>query len=294
VTPLSRDDETGGSRLAAEEFARELLKRPAVTSDDIVRLRLALPSELPSRGSGSKARSVSLGAFAFSGSQHLLVRDTSKQYPLSTQVFARFIRQLSKDFTCTTIAVFTNLRTPLHQDTANEAQSRNLLFPLTSFSEGGVWCESSTGKVPFEHRGSVLLGEVLNVSEGLCFLDAPNRRHATLPWEGERCLLVGYTAQGAHVMPRDTRAYLERLGFPLPPAANVPIPKPSLPAPTAPDFQADAAPLFVEIFAGCARLSKHCRALGFDTLAIDSPWNHHKPEHPLLVLDLHVPTWPSY
>ncbi|CAE7805718.1 unnamed protein product [Symbiodinium sp. CCMP2592] len=272
--PASEDDETGGKRLSAEELADRLLAQPTVTSDDLFRLSLALPSEIPSRGTGSGGRSVSLGAFAFSGSQCLQVRDTSKQYPLSTKVFARFVHQLDKDFTCTTIAVFTNLRTQLHQDTANDSRSCNLLYPLSKFSGGDVWIESPQGKVPFEHQGEILWGDSLPVSQGLCYLDAPNRRHATLAWQGERSVL-------------ETRTFLEDLEFPLPPAGPRPIPKTN-PEPVKPPLAvADSCnPLFVEIFAGCARLSKHCQALGFDVLAIDSPWNRHVPEHPLLVLDL--------
>ncbi|OLP75775.1 hypothetical protein AK812_SmicGene44377 [Symbiodinium microadriaticum] len=209
VTPFFKDDETGGERLAAEELARELLQGETISSGDLVRLSMALPSEVPSRGRNSGGRSVSLGAFAFSGSQRLLVRDASRQYPLSTRVFARFLRQLSKDFTCTTIAVFTNLRTALHQDTANDPNSRNLLYPLTAFSGGGVWVESPDGVTTYMHDGKARTGHVLPVSEGLCFLDAPNPQHVTLEWQGERSLLVGYSATGAADMPADTRAYLE-------------------------------------------------------------------------------------
>ncbi|CAE7391205.1 unnamed protein product, partial [Symbiodinium microadriaticum] len=203
VTPFFKDDETGGERLAAEELARELLQGETISSGDLVRLSMALPSEVPSRGRNSGGRSVSLGAFAFSGSQRLLVRDASRQYPLSTRVFARFLRQLSKDFTCTTIAVFTNLRTALHQDTANDPNSRNLLYPLTAFSGGGVWVESPDGVTTYMHDGKARTGHVLPVSEGLCFLDAPNPQHVTLEWQGERSLLVGYSATGAADMPAE-------------------------------------------------------------------------------------------
>ncbi|CAE7625805.1 unnamed protein product [Symbiodinium sp. CCMP2592] len=132
---------------------------------------------------------------------------------------------LFQDFTCTTIAVFTNLQTQLHQDTANDSRSHNLLYPLSKFSEGDVWIESDQGKVPFEHRGEVLWGDSLPVSQGLCYLDAPNCRHATLAWKGERSILVGYTAQGADCMPQETRTFLENLEFPLPPEGPRPISK---------------------------------------------------------------------
>ena len=181
VTPFFKDDETGGERLAAEELARELLQGETISSGDIVRLSLALPSEVPSGAATLKGPfQFSLGAFAFSGSQRLLVRDVSKQYPLSTRVFARFIRQLSKDFTCTTIAAFTNLRATLHQDTANDPNSRNLLYPLTAFSGGGVSVESPDGVTPYMHHGRALTGHVLPVSEGLCFLgrSQPTTRHS--------------------------------------------------------------------------------------------------------------------
>ncbi|CAE7502613.1 unnamed protein product [Symbiodinium natans] len=287
MNPVFRDDETGGNRYAAEQLASSLLSRSCVSPDDLLRLSLALPSEVPARGVDiSGSRSVSLGAFACSKLPGLLVRDTSKQHPLSTRVFSRFVRGLCPDFTCTTIAVFTNLKTDLHQDTANDPASQNLLYPLTAFSEGGVWCEDPAGSVSFLHRGQTLWGYVLEVSQGLCFLPAPNRRHATLPWKGDRSLLVCYSAKGAADMPSRTRSFLEALQFPLPPATQT-IPR-TLSLAT-PMFQADPdrpGPLFVELFAGCARLSKFCHAAGFRVLPVDSPWNPHRPEHPVLVLDL--------
>ena len=290
MNPVFRDDETGGSRYAAEQLASSLLSRSCISPDDLLRLSLALPSEVPARGVDiSGSRSVSLGAFACSKLPGLLVRDTSKQHPLSTRVFSRFVRGLCPDFTCTTIAVFTNLKTDLHQDTANDPASQNLLYPLTAFSEGGVWCEDPAGSTPFVHQGQTLWGRVLEVSQGLCFLPAPNRRHATLPWKGDRAVLVCYTAKETADIPPETRSFLEALDFPLPPATQS-VPK-TLPlaSPTSQTNPDPSGPLFVELFAGCARLSRFCQAAGFRVLPVDAPWNPHKPEHPVLVLDLTEP-----
>ena len=45
-------------------------------------------------------------------------------------------------------------------------------------------------------------------------------------------------------------------------------------------------PVFVEIFAGCARLSHCAQQIGFATIPVDGPRNEHRPECKLLVLDL--------
>ena len=121
--------------------------------------------------------------------------------------------------------------------TLRKPTSRNLLFPVPSLTEGGVWCELAGGDVPFEPQGQVL-----------CYLDAPNSRRATLPWRGERCVLVGYTAKGAAHMSSETRTFLQRLEFPAAPAL---VPK-SCPSPSKPRsvVAPTGQPVFVEIFAG--------------------------------------------
>ena len=43
---------------------------------------------------------------------------------------------------------------------------------------------------------------------------------------------------------------------------------------------------FCEIFAGCGRLSRAAKKLGFATLPVDGPRNEHKPECKILTLDL--------
>ena len=44
--------------------------------------------------------------------------------------------------------------------------------------------------------------------------------------------------------------------------------------------------LFCEVFAGCGRLSRTAKQMGFSILPVDGPRNEHKPECPILVLDL--------
>ena len=55
-----------------------------------------------------------------------------------------------------------------------------------------------------------------------------------------------------------------------------------------PDQCADGQvrPIFSEIFAGCGRLSRAAKQLGFATLPVDGPRNEHKPECQILTLDL--------
>ena len=271
--------------VSAESFAAELLRKDRLEACDVLRLSLGLPSELPDGGSqSSDGRSVSVGLRAQGHS--LFVREVSLAYPLSTKVFARFVKQICPDFVCTTLSVFTNLKTPLHSDVGNCPFSKILLFPLNKFSGGGVWFESPGGRTPFWHQGQQLWGTVLDVSKGLCFLDTPRARHATLDWSGSRSILVGWSV-GKHASTEPSQMQLlYDAGFPLP-KTLVPLPAlgspmySKLPLPTPP-----FAPLFVELFAGCARLSRCCSEAGFRCLAIDSPWNKHKPEHPIFVLDL--------
>ena len=65
-------------------------------------------------------------------------------------------------------------------------------------------------------EGRVRYGCAYSLQEGRVFSFDPHRRHAVLPWKGERVVIVGYTPGLLAAVKREDREVLWDLKFPLP------------------------------------------------------------------------------
>ncbi|CAE7311611.1 gpt [Symbiodinium sp. CCMP2592] len=168
------------------------------------------------------------------------------------------------EFVFSNIAVFANLRTEMHLDPNNLEGTLNFAIALSSFESGQIRLEGGP-------QGSEAL---LDVKTGV-FFDARTRRHGTCDWTGQRVVLVAFSLRGSDRL----SAKLSTSDAP----AHVAAASPDFP-PVPPN-----APAFVEVFAGCARLSATFARVGFKVMPFDGPRNPHQPEHPVCTLDLTLP-----
>ncbi|CAE7816109.1 unnamed protein product [Symbiodinium sp. CCMP2592] len=180
------------------------------------------------------------------------------------------------------VAVFKNLRTPLHVDINNSPGSVNYLIPVSSFTGGEVWQEGQGSVVVRDELGHPLMGSLLPVADGPCVVD-PRRTHCTMPWVGERVLLVAFKPAHTRDLSTAFKQQLQSLGFPsralglcaseanlLPPSP--PLPEASL-LPTRPVLpNSDVVwndPLVIELFAGNGRVTACLKQLGLSAAGVD-------------------------
>ena len=119
-----------------------------------------------------------------------------------------------------------------------------------------------------------------------------------MPWDGDRTILVAFCTRGSHCLDAAHSSALSYLVF------RIPTPGIDLRglctdfAPSLPTKRAKLAPaatplaasgLFVEEFAGCARLSAAFNASGVRTLPVDGPRNEHVSECCVWALDFVQP-----
>ena len=239
----------------AEHLARASVNSPSLEAAR--RILCLLPSEVPARGQAhSASHSWTCGMWTWGARAG--VRGFTKRFPAVTRFFCALLRQHFPGHAFTNAAVFTNLRAEPHVDSCNVPGFPNLLLPISLFRDGDVWQESPVGRVPL--AGHDALGIRLRVSLGPQTLDA-SRLHATLPWKGVRCLLVGYCLQGWERLSEKERQELLSLGFLNPGSLVQPAPVRPLTPPT--------PPLILELFSGSGRVTAALRALGFEAVAID-------------------------
>ena len=233
----------------AEHLARTFVNSPSLEAAR--RILCLLPSEVPARGHAhSASHSWTCGMWTWGARAG--VRGFTKRFPAVSRFFCALLRQHFPGHAFTNAAVFTNLRAEPHVDSCNVPGFPNLLLPLSLFRDGDVWQESPVGGVPL--AGHDVLGIRLRVSLGPQTLDA-SRLHATLPWKGVRCLLVGYCLQGWERLFEKERQELLSLGFLSPGSLVQPAPVRPLTPPT--------PPLILELFSGSGRVTAALRALGF-------------------------------
>ena len=199
---------------AAEAFARELLRKPSVVAKDVETLFHLLPHEPPHAGAQADSGSAFFtGACSHGGIQGL--RSNTSLFPDATKVLCRFLRQAQDGFAFTSCALFNNVATKPHRDARNSSSS-NLIAPVSSFEHGDIWCEDPSGTVPFTYDGITRLGRCLQVAAGPVLLDARDRVHATMPWTGNRLVLIAYSVAQWQALPLHQKNLLLSLEFPLP------------------------------------------------------------------------------
>ena len=273
------------------------------TAEDVLRLFESLPGEAPSRGVASEgSKSWTTGAYAQGNFRGL--RTNTHLFPSCTEVMCRFLRQRAPHRTFAAIAIFQNLQSGRHKDVNNDGRFCNILFPLTEFQGGGVWIEHDQGSVQAPDQ-SASRGTVLSVFPGPCFLDA-QKSHATMPWNGRRVLLVGFTPKGAWEDWLRAQTLLN-LGF-VPPAnwtppaslswhprgsatasgpfSNTPDGGPTRSALGPPVPSASRVPFLLELFCGSGGLSAAFLRLGGEVLGVDRCLKPRSVKAPCIRLDL--------
>ena len=231
--PLASSPPAGNGRLKGslgpEHRAFLLLQRKAVGTSDALEVFRRLPKEVSSRSSrwSSSECSFSAGVFVHGGISGL--RRSCQAFPQAVRLLTRVLREAKPGFIFSSLSINQNVRTLPHVDKNNLSGEPNVVLPLTRFQGGGIWISSPGGKVPLQHRGATLHGEVLPVSQRVVAFD-PHRLHSTQPWKGNRTVLIGYTVRGCERLSQEQRETALGLGFVLPPLG---LPEPS--GPSSPD-----------------------------------------------------------
>ena len=176
---------------AAEAFAQELLRKSSLVAKDVGTLFHLLPHEPPHAGAQADSGSAFFkGACSHGGIRGL--RSNTSLFPDATKVLCRFLKQAQAGFAFTSCALFHNVATKPHRDARNSSSS-NLIVPVSSFEHGDIWCADPSGTVPFTYDGITRVGRCLQVAAGPVLLDARDRVHATMPWTGNRLVLIAYS-----------------------------------------------------------------------------------------------------
>ncbi|CAE7289458.1 unnamed protein product [Symbiodinium sp. CCMP2592] len=203
------------------------------------------------------------------------VRRRCREFPACTRLLVALARLAFPGLNFTSVGLFRNMQTALHKDANNLPGSRNGICALSFFEGGQLRLHRPDGPVD------------LSLSEGPLQFD-PFLEHETLPWSnGFRIVLVAFSVNRLERLTPEHRAMLTAFDIPLPlskeqlePASQFSQDQ-SKPISQCPQDDGEAG-MFLELFAGTARLSQAFTRLGFQALAFDKVC---KSSHPVQALD---------
>ena len=256
---------------AAELFADQLLCSPQVpTKADLCHLHSMLPLTHSSRFEGGST--FTAGVFRHGGVIGL--HKATNAFPLSVQVINRFLKDIDPTFEFCSVALNMNVMAAAHRD-SNNASPTNLVVGLSAFKGGAIWVQSEANTHRLQVHGETLLGDLADLAEGPQVIKAKSAIHATLPWQGDRLVLIAFSGGDANLLPARDYQFLLTLGF-RPSVSSGTSAPPCLPLYPVPRELADLEHrvrariagrpinelLFVEIFAGTGGFCAAIRRLG--------------------------------
>ena len=148
------------------------------------------------------------GAYA-RASFHGLRRGT-RDFPWFTCLLCSILRHVAPGHRFTSITLVRNVMTAAHKDSHNDDCSWNLLLPCSMYLHGELWLESESRTVPLYKDGKC--GELRRNTQKPCFF-RPRTLHATMPWHGQRLVMVAFHTRNADRMQGRDMSTMLSMGF---------------------------------------------------------------------------------
>ena len=146
------------------------------------------------------------------------VTRVSRQYPWLTQVLVQVVTQTQPNHPFSSISVSCNVKAKPHRDSYNSLDIPNLVIPIMRPQSGGeIWVAGTPGPnqkaVDVMCKGHKMSGTLRCLRDHL-LLD-PHVWHATMPWSGNRMLVVGFASKAHYKLSSEDQLWLRAQGFPL-------------------------------------------------------------------------------
>ena len=201
-----------------ESEAKKSLLRGMIDGDLVASLVDELPTSF--RGIhggdnfGSQLPPRAFNAGAFIHGPHAGVHLGTLTNELPVLVLVSLVRGVRPDLFFSTVSLLRNVRAIMHRDCHNHARTVNFAMPLTQFSGGEIFVEDAAGDSCMGQFRTV--GRVMPL---LTDLDPspvefnPRLWHCTLPWGGERVILVAYHIRNPEKLSDAAVEQLRKTGF---------------------------------------------------------------------------------
>ncbi|CAE7718205.1 GIP [Symbiodinium sp. CCMP2592] len=152
----------------------------------------------------------------------------SRDFPWLTQVLVRMIKLTDPHQQVTSITISRNTRSTPHRDSFNSLAIPNIVIPFEYPRAGGeIWIAqppaANQQSKTLMCRGQEIDGSLQSLKSAVYV--NPHKWHATMPWEGNRSVAIGYAVKPVWKLEASDRAWLLRQGFALPTCNHPAFPK---------------------------------------------------------------------
>ena len=197
-----------------EVIARMTLEKGYVRWSQLQRLCALLPAGAGLRWSQHDVRFGSHPACSFStgawsrGPLRGLSRSL-RDSPNFSALLAGIVRALDMSFNFSAVSFAMNVLAKPHRDMQNACEHDNMLIPCNVWQGGEVWLKDSGGDTALGASGPT--GRLHDVT---CPLRFHSRvEHATMPWQGDRLVLIAYHTKHTAQLTTDEMRMLVDFGF---------------------------------------------------------------------------------
>ena len=187
---------------------------------DLLRVARLLPSPRQSRfpqyTAAGELSPMSFTTGACARGPNVGITRNMKDFPRVTQVLAMIIQAIDPEHRFSSCTLSLNVGASAHRDSHNARGSSNLLIPCSTFQGGGLWLQNDKGSTKLEPAGP--FGSVMDVTSPTRF--NPFQQHATMPWHGNRLVLVAFHVRHLSNLPVEDLVDLTDCGFSIDPGLD--------------------------------------------------------------------------
>ena len=166
------------------------------------------------------------------------LRRNNQLFPLAVQLLNSFVSRTRPCHRWTSLVLFCDVRAPRHRDVRNSFDP-NLVIAISDFEGGEIFVVRADGDRVVHEGGENLRGVVLDPRQQPCLLHARAEEHFTLPWRGQRLVLVAFCIAPIDDLSVTHTSELRSLGFRL---AKTSCTVPSIALTLCPSFASKSSP----------------------------------------------------
>ena len=155
------------------------------------------------------ARAIHFGAWVHGGS--IGIMNASFAFPYVGRLVGLVLRTPHARGKLSTIFLALNVPSGLHTDPHNHEAVEDILVPLSQFEGGELFVAEEHGDLQLEPGG--IKGSVKPITFYTSFW--ARRKHAVMPWQGDRFILGSYHDRNLEWLPQSDRLALADMGMQL-------------------------------------------------------------------------------
>ena len=158
----------------------------------------------------TEARAIHFGAWVHGGNIGLTT--SCAPFPNVVKLLCRILHTLHPQGYYSTVFLAMNVPSGVHSDPHNHSEVENILVPLSKFTGGELFVADKHGSFKLDSEG--LTGSITPITLPYTSFWA-RRKHAVLPWQGDRFLLGSYQVRNSEWLKASDKRRLEELGMKL-------------------------------------------------------------------------------